>query len=344
MARRRRGGWDHGSGWGFRPYVRVSERRAKAEALVARMRGKGEVFQPVRVEGRGLARTAWGRAWCEHCESYGDYANRLPRGRSYLRNGSVIDLQVREGLITGRVYGSELYEQAVEVRPCAPAAWKRVKARCSGRIGSLIELLEGRVSSEVMAEMIAVDDGILPNLSQVALDCSCPDWSRLCKHLAAVLYGVGVRLDEQPELLFRLRGLDPSELVDASGLSAKVKAAGAASERRLDADLSSVFGIELDEGGAPARRAAKGPGRGAKKAASKKAASRKTASRKTAGRGAAARPARRAKVSRRELLEAGLPAGTISSWLRDGLLEPTAERGVYRHTRASRARLRERGL
>jgi uncharacterized Zn finger protein len=343
----------------------VARRRNEAAALVARMRKKGEVFQPVRTEGRTIARTPWGRAWCEHCESYRDYANRLPRGRTYLRNGSVIDLQIREGLVTGRVYGSELYEQVVEIRPCAPAAWKRVKTRCSGRIGSLIELLEGRVSAEVMAEMIAVDDGIMPELSQVSLDCSCPDWARLCKHLAAVLYGVGARLDEQPELLFTLRGVDPAELVDARGLAARV-AAGGDGSRRLDADLASVFGIELDEGvdAAPPRRerrtkakpdAAGGPAppaRTTSKASAgggdRPARTTTTGARRDAPKSAATTRARGtagpATVTRRELLEAAVPAGTISSWLRDGLLVPTLERGTYRHTRTSRARLRERGV
>ncbi len=379
MARRRRGGSSSYGDYGFRPYVRVSDRQAAAKRIIAAARKKGIVYRPIAIEGRKIARTPWGVAWCDHCESYGDHANRLPRGRSYVRNGSVIDLSIRTGVIEAKVYGSELYEQRVEIAPCSPATWKRVKTRCSGHVGSLIELLEGRVSGETMAAMIAEEDGILPELSQVALDCSCPDWSRLCKHLAAVLYGVGARLDEEPKLLFTLRGVDPAELVSTEGLAEKV-AAGGGSGRRLEGDLSSVFGIDVgDEPAAPhpaaakparAKRSSSRATKGGKKraapsknsvVASKKRAAPKRAATKTparkkvapapkraapvkkrATRKTAPPRSRAAKVTRREFLESGLPPGTISTWLRQGLLMATADRGTYRHTRESRKRLRDR--
>lgn len=338
MARRRPrytdyGGYGGYSGYGdyggFRPYVSVAERRQLAAREALRAKKKGEPLDPVRPlqkRGREIATTAWGRAWCDHIESFHDYANRLPRGRTYVRNGSVYHLAIAAGEIHARVMGSESYVQRVAIAPCQPAIWQRVRKRCAGGIGSLIELLEGRISSAVMAAMTEERDGLLPDLRQVELTCSCPDWALLCKHLAAVLYGVGARLDERPELLFKLRGVDPSELVDTSALpgqAARPRSKG----RRIEGSLSSVFGIELDEDPEAAT-----PKPHKKKAPAKRATTKK----KTAS-------SRPRKVRRQELLQAGVPPGTIATWLRQGLLDPTDERGVYRHTRESRARVKGYG-
>ena len=331
MPRRRR---NYGRGDAFRPYVPVARRRDKAAVEAARARERGEPLDPVRVGGHRIATTAWGHAWCEHIEGFGDYANRLPRGRTYVRNGSVVHLEIRRGEIRSQVMGSELYEQRIEIEPCKPATWKRVRRRCAGSIGSLIELLEGRLSSEVMAAMTAERDGLLPDLRHVRMACSCPDWAALCKHLASVLYGVGARLDGRPELLFLLRGVDPGEMVDGAALPGRGTSAPPGT-RVLEGDLSSVFGIELEEEPtttdsrrgtrrAPARRPVAGAGSKASAASSAKT--------------------RKRKVSRQELLRAGVPAGTISTWLRQGVLRASTERGVYLHTRDSRTRLGPYGM
>jgi len=337
MARRGRyGGWG-----GYREYVSVAQRRGLAarEALYAKKRG--ETLEPVSIEGRKIARTLWGRAWCDHIESFHDYANRLPRGRTYVRNGSVYHLAILTGEIRARVMGSESYEQRVAIQPCKPAVWKRVRRRCAGGIGSLIELLEGRLSSEVMTEMTAERDGLLPDLKHVHLECSCPDWASLCKHLAAVLYGVGARLDERPELLFTLRNVDPAELVDGSALPGKKTSRGGT--RKIEGDLSSVFGIELDEEFPVSRPE---PRQGQAKRAREKKTHRRTrgTTTKQSSRSAGPTTTRRGrKVQRQELLEAGVPPGTIATWLRQGVLEASNERGVYRHTRESRSRMKRYG-
>jgi uncharacterized Zn finger protein len=319
MARRRR----RHRGWGgYPPYVPVARRRNQAAREAARASERGEPFDPVHIEGRRIATTAWGRAWCDHIEGFGDYASRLPRGRTYVRNGSVLHLDIRPGEILSRVMGSELYEQRIEIEPCRPSVWTRVRRRCAGGIGSLIELLEGRISSEVMAAMTAEKDGLLPDLKQVRMACSCPDWASLCKHLASVLYGLGARLDDRPELLFVLRGVDPAELVAGAALPGRGTKA-AAGTPTVDGDLSSVFGIELEaEPQPPSRprpRARSAPEKGPRSAAPPRTTRRK--------------------VHRHELLELGVPAGTISTWLRQGILKASDERGVYRHTRESRSRL-----
>jgi uncharacterized Zn finger protein len=250
LARRR-----HMSYWGFRPYVSVAQRKAKAAREVAKLKKKGRTITPVVVEGRAIATTFWGKAWCDNLESYSDFANRLPRGRTYVRNGSVCDLQIEAGRVTAMVCGSELYRITIKIEPLAAATWKAVKAACAGQIGSLVELLQGRLSKGVMEVVTRPGEGLFPRPREIKLSCSCPDWADLCKHVAAALYGVGARLDERPELLFTLRQVDHLELVAEAG-DAAVRAPGAggapSGAKTIDAgDLADVFGIELDGGTAP---------------------------------------------------------------------------------------------
>ena len=232
--------------WSYRPYVSAAERRAKAERHARALSKKGQRLAPVTIEGRTLARTFWGQAWCRHLESFSDYANRLPRGRTYVRNGSVIDLQIEPGKIKAQIMGSRLYHGSVNVAPLKPARWKAIKAECAGQIDSLVGLLQGRLSDAVMRVITDREKGLFPQPPEIKLACSCPDWADLCKHLAAVLYGVGARLDTQPELLFLLRGVDHLELIDAAAESPALTQAGT-DDGAMDADqLSDVFGIEID--------------------------------------------------------------------------------------------------
>ena len=243
--------------WGnFEPYVPVGVRRARGAREAARVLGrKGRTASPVVIEGRRIARTFWGVAWCENLERYSDFANRLPRGMSYARNGSVIDLAVSPGRVDALVAGRALYEVKVAIEPLPRARWSAIRRECAGRVGSLIELLEGRLAEQVMEVLVRERTGLFPSPKEIALSCSCPDWAYLCKHLAAVLYGVGARLDAEPGLLFTLRQVDQMELVEAAGSAPLVGATE--SERGLGAgeDLGALFGIELDT--APAKAATK---------------------------------------------------------------------------------------
>jgi uncharacterized Zn finger protein len=238
--------------YGWRSYVPVTQRRAQARREMARLRKTGVDVQPVEPRrGRKLATSFWGQAWCDHIEKFSDFANRLPRGRTYVRNGSVCHLEVREGAVQAIVSGSELYEVEVGIDPLPQRKWQAVKRRCAGRIGSLLELLSGRLDASVMKVVTDRDDGLFPAPREIHLACDCPDWAKLCKHLAAVLYGIGARLDERPELLFRLRGVDHQELaqVDAGSMTRK-----RGTRRRLaDTDLSDVFGVEIDQAPPPSK-------------------------------------------------------------------------------------------
>jgi uncharacterized Zn finger protein len=242
--------------WGFRwkPYVPVAQRRAKAARESARLRKAGKAIAPVQTAGRQIATTFWGKAWCDNLESYSDYENRLPRGRTYVRNGSVIDLQVVPGEVKAMVQGSNLYKVRIRIQPIAKERWKRILAECAGQIDSLIELLQGRFSAAVMQIVTRPERGLFPMPKEISLACSCPDWADMCKHVAAALYGVGSRLDEKPELLFLLRGVDPVELIGkASAAEAVRQIAPIDGTARMDeTELADVFGIEIDSEPAPA--------------------------------------------------------------------------------------------
>ena len=229
--------------YGFRPYVPVAKRRAQAAKQAAQFAKAGRALSPVIIEGRTIAKTFWGKSWCQHLESFSDYENRLPRGRTYARNGSVLDLQIAKGVISALVMGSDLYQIRFTIAPLHDARWAGIKLRSTGQIDSLVELLQGRFSDAVMRVITDRDTGLFPAPSEIKKSCSCPDSASLCKHLAAVLYGIGARLDEQPELLFLLRGVDHLELLEGAPAGTSLSGPSA-----LDsADLANVFGIEIAE-------------------------------------------------------------------------------------------------
>ncbi len=232
--------------YGFRDYVSVAARRARAERELAKLRKKGRTISPVTIEGRKIAQTFWGKAWCDNLERYSDYANRLPRGRTYLRNGSVVDLQVGPGRVTALVSGSSMYDVQVTVGPVAPARWTAVCQDCSGAIDSLIELLQGHLSKAVMTRLCEEKTGLFPSPKEMLFRCSCPDWASMCKHVSAVLYGIGARLDRQPELLFTLRQVDQQELIATAGSDLSKNSRRPAGAKVLASDdLSEMFGIEM---------------------------------------------------------------------------------------------------
>ena len=239
-----------GYGGEWAPYVPVAMRRKKAEREVEKLRKNGHPVAPVTIEGRTIAKTFWGKAWCETMESYGDYESRLPRGRSYVRNGSVLDLQISPLEIKAMVSGSSIYKVTVTIKGLAPILWRSICEECAGGINSLIELLQGRFSKGVMERISRQDRGLFPKPSEIRFSCTCPDGARMCKHVAAVLYGVGARLDERPELLFQLRAVDENDLVagldEALPFSNQPPDAGQILESE---DLSALFGLDMEEAG-----------------------------------------------------------------------------------------------
>jgi uncharacterized Zn finger protein len=264
----------------WRPYVSVAERRRMAAKKIAKMKKAGREITPVEIAGRNITTTFWGDAWCRNLEAYSDYANRLPRGRTYVRNGSVIDLQIEAGRVRALVSGSEIYEVDIKIKPLAKPRWTDIKRQCAGQIDSLVELLKGSISKGVMEIVTRKGEGLFPSPKEISLSCSCPDWATMCKHVAAVLYGVGARLDHAPEMLFTLRGVDPTEMVEAA-VEQPSKAGKPRKGRVLASeDLSSVFGVDIDMDGVSKRDAAPPDKRGRRATRTQKTEKRTTAARK----------------------------------------------------------------
>ncbi len=239
--------WDSNYDW--RRYVTAPERRREAARTIAKLKKAGREVSPVEIAGRKIAATFWGAAWCKNLEAYSDYSNRLPRGRTYVRNGSIIDLQIEAGHVRALVSGSEIYQVDIEIKRLAKRRWTGIKGQCAGQIDSLVELLQGSISTGVMEIVTRKGEGLFPSPREILLSCSCPDWAILCKHVAATLYGVGARLDHEPKMLFTLRGVDPAEMVEAA-FDRPPSEDKSRSSRLLPSEaLSSVFGVDIDMGG-----------------------------------------------------------------------------------------------
>jgi uncharacterized Zn finger protein len=269
-------GWNY---YGFKPYVPVAQRRREAQRELEKLRKKGLVVLPINIGGRVIAKTFWGKAWCENLESYSDFENRLPRGRTYVRNGSVVHLEIQPGKILARVSGSELYSVEITIASLPDPHWNCVKSQCAGQIGSLVELLQGRLSKSVMDVVTQHGGGLFPKPAEIKMKCSCPDWAGMCKHVAAVMYGVGARLDDKPELLFLLRRVDHLELIAGAVDNAPVADAGKSRGKKTiaTADLADVFGIEIAEAETPADAA---PANAAKMPTKSRTAASKAATKK----------------------------------------------------------------
>ena len=265
--------------WGYAPYVRVAERKKKAAKKVAALIKKGHAVNPILIEGRVIAKTFWGKAWCKHLESYSDYENRLPRGRTYVRNGSVIDLKLKPGEIRALVSGSFTYTVTIKVDSVPMQKWDILVKECAGKIESLIELLQGKFSKGVMEIITHQEKGLFPDLEHIKMDCSCYDYADMCKHVAAVLYGVGAHLDERPEDLFLLRKANHVDLIAMAGSSDLSKESSDQDGIHLTGDLSALFGIEIEEEPSPVisfdSKVKKTPSRKKKLANPKRASSRR---------------------------------------------------------------------
>jgi len=234
--------------------------RESVEREIVRRRERGELFEPLVApkSSKKLVQTFWGRAWCRHLESYSDYEHRLPRGRSYLRQGNVYNLAIEAGLVTAVVAGAMIYEVQVRVAPLEAHDWEGLKETCAGRVASLLDLLEGRLDEGLMQAMCGSDAGLFPEPAGIRMSCNCPDWADMCKHIAAVLYGIGVKFDADPALFFRLRGVDPTELLASS--AGEVLSAVPQIEPELDGvDLGALFGIDLATEGREGHAEGTGP-------------------------------------------------------------------------------------
>ena len=239
--------------WNYPRYVPVAEKQAKADQKLKQLKKKNPDIRPVRLEGKALAQSWWGKAWNKNLERYADFSNRIGRGRSYVRHGAVLDLQIQPGRVDALVQGSASspYEVEVRIKEIPEKDWKAMIAVCEGRLESLQELIAGKFPKALADAFTAQGEGLFPTPTEIGFSCSCPDWASMCKHVAATLYGIGARFDEDPSLFFYLRNRDISDLVStavAEGTRTLLDRAERKSDRVLDdADLSDVFGIDMDE-------------------------------------------------------------------------------------------------
>lgn len=236
----------------FPHYVSIAALQAKAEKKLQQLKEKRADLAPVVVKGNSLADTWWGKSWNKNLERYADYRNRIGRGKSYVRHGAVIDLKIEDGQVTALVQGtkSKPYEVVIRITPIEKSSWAAIKNQCQSELRSLPDLLAGNFPKNLGQIFLAEGNGLFPTPQEIDFDCSCPDWASMCKHVAAALYGIGVRLDEDPLLFFRLRQADTEELVKRAvqGKTDELLAKAQKKSAKVidDADLSGIFGIDLD--------------------------------------------------------------------------------------------------
>jgi uncharacterized Zn finger protein len=236
--------WNNRSG--FPEYITVAEQKKRIAKKKEKLQSKNKTLtlQPIVVPGRLLTKTFWGKAWCNNIESYADYAYRLDRGRSYVRYGAVADLKISSGLVNALVCGTRTYTVTVSIAKAPAKSWQSLIKSCAGKISSLVELLQGKFSDHIMKIMTEPTSGLFPKPAEISFTCSCPDHAQLCKHVAAVLYGIGVRLDNTPEHLFLLRSVDHSELLKGA-FDQTPCITMPPQTAPVTQDLSELFGIEI---------------------------------------------------------------------------------------------------
>lgn len=263
MARRRRYGYNGYSD--FPAYVSVGEKRAKAEKSLEKLKKKNPHVKPVRIEGSSISTSWWGKSWNKNLEGYADYENRIGRGRSYVRTGAVLDLQILPGEVTALVQGSRArpYSVTIQITEITPSTWKALKKACAGKLDSLPELLAGKFPKALGELFTERGKGLFPSPGEINFSCSCPDYASMCKHVAAALYGVSARLDTEPGLFFTLRKVKMEDLVSETVKGTSKELLNKAKKKSVrvmeDADLSAIFGIQLDEGPAAAPSPASPP-------------------------------------------------------------------------------------
>ena len=169
-------------------------------------------------------------------------------GRRYFRSGTVVDLKIRGGRVEARVQGSRKVPYKVDIRisPLSEEKCQEIIARCGRKIQTIDKLINGEFPDE-LRDLFTGENGLFPSPREISFNCTCPDWALMCKHVAAAMYGIGVRFDENPFYFFHLRGIDVDRFIDVA-LENKVESmlrnAEQPSERILrETDLTGLFGV-----------------------------------------------------------------------------------------------------
>ena len=228
-------------------YLPISKKKEKAIKKIVKLQKKDLDLSPVVIEGRKIAKTWWGQAWCKNLESYADFSNRIGRGSAYIKNGFVVDLKIYEGLVTAKVMGTRLYTIEINIDLLDAKLNKSIIEMVGRRIDSISDLIDGIFPIDLGELFLTQKKGLFPAPNEIHKNCSCPDRADMCKHVAAVLYGVGARLDQDPLLFFKLRGVDANAFIKASideKISILMKNAGKVTKRVIrNADIQEIFGV-----------------------------------------------------------------------------------------------------
>ena len=251
--------------WGgyYPRYVSVAEKKAKAAKKLKQLKKKNPGIKPVVIEGKAIALSWWGKSWNQNLERYADYSNRIGRGRSYVRHGAVLDLQINSGKVEALVQGTRAkpYSVSVKIKAIDEKIWQDIKSACGGKLDSLQELLEGKFPKALSNIFMEQGTGLFPSPKDIEFSCSCPDWAYMCKHVAATLYGIGARLDEDPSLFFKLRKVRMKDLVTEAVEDKTRKLLEKAKKKTkrviAESDLADVFGIDMEEPVVPIKKSAK---------------------------------------------------------------------------------------
>lgn len=197
--------------------MNAEELQKKARESVLSAKNKGKTMHPIVIEGKGIAKSWWGQAWCKNIEQYADYASRIERGKRYVRSGAVVDLVIKSGKVFARVQGTRKtpYKVEIKISPLKEENCDQIIERCGSQIETLQELVNGNFPTELQ-DIFTGEHGLFPTPREISFNCSCPDWALMCKHVSAALYGIGVKLDENPFLFFELRGIDANRFIDVA--------------------------------------------------------------------------------------------------------------------------------
>ena len=238
--------------WNSEYYSQPTEKqlKAKVEETNKKAKKKGKTLEPVIIEGKKIVNSWWGKAWCENLERYADYASRLPRGKRYVKSGAVVDLKIGEGVVLAKVQGTRKTPYIVEVHidPVDEDKMQTLIDQCTKKIENLEQLVNGTFPEE-LKELFISQNGLFPNPREISFSCSCPDWAVLCKHVAAVLYGIGSRFDQDPLLFFELRGIDVNRFIDTTienRIESMLENVDKPSSRIIESnDYADLFGLKL---------------------------------------------------------------------------------------------------
>lgn len=230
-------------------YIPVAQKKVEVKKQIEKLKKKNTNLEPIIIEGKNIANTWWGKAWNKNLENYADYSNRISRGRSYVRMGAVLDLKIETGIVKALVQGSEKKPYEIEIRITALSndKWDSILKLCNHKIDNLAELVEGKFPKELEEIFTLKGKGLFPTDKEIKFSCSCYDWADMCKHVTAVLYGIGARFDDDPTLFFKLRNIDFEVLLKKTieqKMQSLLKNSDKKSNRVLDDDdISGLFGI-----------------------------------------------------------------------------------------------------